>query len=149
MYLFACKEIKNLSKKCRPIRKYTLWKILPYVAPKKNTNLLATKIRPKMHHSLVLLLEHFTIFWCNSLLIMVQLKTNFCSQQISASFWCNMGQNFSECSRINLGTCNLCKCSECILFKYFAVFQVTSAFLMWYKYTGWRESFKRVCHVID
>ena len=30
---------------------------------------------------------------------MVQLRTNFCSQQISASFWCNMEQNFLECSR--------------------------------------------------
>ena len=28
---------------------------------------------------------------------MVQFKTNFCSQQISASFWYNMGQNFLEC----------------------------------------------------
>ena len=29
---------------------------------------------------------------------MVKLQTDFSSQQISASFWCNMGQNFLECS---------------------------------------------------
>ena len=29
---------------------------------------------------------------------MVQFRTNFCSQQISASFWCNIGQKFLECS---------------------------------------------------
>ena len=28
---------------------------------------------------------------------MVQLKTSFCSQQIGASFSCNIGQNFLEC----------------------------------------------------
>ena len=41
--------------------------------------------------------ELFTIFWCNSRLIMVQLRTNFCSQKISASFWFNPEQNFLEC----------------------------------------------------
>ena len=30
---------------------------------------------------------------------MVQLWTNFCSQQISASFWQNRGQNFLECNK--------------------------------------------------
>ena len=76
---------------------YTL-KIFPYVAPKKEPWFADSKIRPKLHHILVLLSERFTIFWCNSPLIMVQFRTNFCSQQISASFWCNVGQKFLECT---------------------------------------------------
>ena len=35
---------------------------------------------------------------------MVQLRTDFSSQQISASFWCNMGQNFLECIRTAIGS---------------------------------------------
>ena len=69
-------------------------KILYYVIRKRSTDLLVTKILPKLHHTLMLLSELFTIFNCNSPLIMVQLRTNFCSRQISASFWCNIGQNF-------------------------------------------------------
>ena len=65
---------------------------------KKSTDLLATKIRTMLHHILVLISELFTILWCNSSLNMVQLRTSFCSQQISASFWCNIGQKFLECS---------------------------------------------------
>ena len=65
-----------------------------YIEPKTNTDLLAAKIRPKMVHILVFLSELFTIFWCNSPLIMVQLRTNFYSQHISATFWCNIGQIF-------------------------------------------------------
>ena len=41
--------------------------------------------------------ELFTIFWCNSQLITVQFRKNFCSQQIGFSFWCNIRQNFLEC----------------------------------------------------
>ena len=52
----------------------------------------------KLHQILVLLSELFIIFWCNLPLIMVQLRENFCSQQISASFWCNVEKNFLECS---------------------------------------------------
>ena len=74
-----------------------LQNILIYAATNRITDLLATKIRPKLHHIFVFLSEFFTIFWCNSPLIMVQLRTNFCSQQISASFWCNIGQNFWKC----------------------------------------------------
>ena len=73
---------------------------MSYVAPKRSTDLLAIKILPKLHHILVLLSELFTIFGCNSPLIMMQLRTNFRSQQIMASFWCNIGQNFLECSKI-------------------------------------------------
>ena len=71
---------------------------LSYVAPKRSTDLLATKVRPTLHYILVLLLELFIIPGCKSPLIMVQRRTNFCSQQISASFWCNIGQNFLECA---------------------------------------------------
>ena len=77
---------------------------MTYVAPKRSTDLLATKIRPKRHHILVLLSALFTIFRCNLLLITVQLRTKFCSQQISDSFWCNKGQNFLECSSSILHT---------------------------------------------
>ena len=80
----------------RFLRRYTL-KFLPYVAPKRITDMLATKMRLKLHLILVLLSELFTIFGSNSLLIMVHLRTNFSSQQISASFRCNIGQKFLEC----------------------------------------------------
>ena len=63
---------------------YTL-KVLPFFAPKRSTDLLATKSRPKLHQ-ILLLSEIFIIFWCNSPLVIVQLRTNFCSQQISAAF---------------------------------------------------------------
>ena len=64
---------------------YTL-KIFPYVAPKKEPWFADSKIRPKLHHILVLLSERFTIFRRNLLLIMVQLTTNFCCEKISAFF---------------------------------------------------------------
>ena len=65
---------------------------------KKSTNLLATKFRPKLQNILVLLSERFTVFWCNLPLIMVQFRTNIFSQEISGSFWCNIGQNFLDCT---------------------------------------------------
>ena len=43
-------------------------------------------------------MELFAILGCNSPLIMMQLKTNFRSQKINASVWCNIGQKFIECS---------------------------------------------------
>ena len=43
---------------------------------------------------------------------MVQHRTNFCSQQINASFWCNIGQKFLECS-----TCTLAMKPENIMQK--------------------------------
>ena len=67
---------------------------MSYVALKRSTDLLTAKISLKLHYILVLLPELFTIFGYNSPLIMVLLRTNFCSQHISASFWCNIGQNF-------------------------------------------------------
>ena len=71
------------------------------------------KIRPKLYHILALLSEFFTIFWCNSPSIMVQLRTNFCSQQINASFWCNIGQNFLECTvQLSLKSSNELKGSQ-------------------------------------
>ena len=64
---------------------YTL-KIFALRCTKKKHWFAGYKSRPKLHHILVLLLELFTIFWCNSPLIIVQLRTNFCSQQIGAFF---------------------------------------------------------------
>ena len=60
--------------------------------------MLAPKSTTQFYHILVFLFELFTIFWCNSSLIMVQLRTSFSSQKISSSFWCNIGQNFLECT---------------------------------------------------
>ena len=74
---------------------------MPYVAPKTSTDLLGSKICLKLHVTLVLLLKFFTIFWCISPSIMLELRTNFCSHQISTSFWRNMGQNFLECRARN------------------------------------------------
>ena len=65
---------------------------------KKKHWFAATKTCPMLHHILVLLAEIFTIFWFKSPLSMVQLRTNFCSQQINATFWCNTVLNFLECS---------------------------------------------------
>ena len=59
--------------------------------------MLALKSNTQSYHILLLLFELFTIFWCNSSLIMVQLRTNFSSQQINTSFWCNIVQNYLEC----------------------------------------------------
>ena len=68
------------------------------VATKIKTDLLALKGITQFYHILGLLLELFTILWCDSPLIMVQLRTNFSSQQINASFWCNIEQNFLQCT---------------------------------------------------
>ena len=87
-----------------------------YTAPKRSTDLLATKNHPKLHHILVLLSEHFTIFRCNSPLIIVKLRTNFCSQQISTSFWCNIGQKFLECIIIIIEEWNWLKFNHICLY---------------------------------
>ena len=58
---------------------------------KRSRKVCATKIHPKLHQISI------TIFWCNAPLIMMQLRTNFCNQQISASFRCNIVQKFLGC----------------------------------------------------
>ena len=105
---------------------YTPKKFVP-CCTKKKTDLLAKKICLELHHILVLLSEIFTIFWYNSPVIMVQLRTNFCSQQISASFWYNIAQNFLECTIQVLNSITLyptvIPCQNCF-FKNFSLLTV-------------------------
>ena len=43
---------------------------------------------------------------------MVQLRTNGCRQQISASFWCSIGQSFLGCKLPSMVTGNMHICFE-------------------------------------
>ena len=93
-HFFYFKSI--VSKKWyNPLKNFVLY------CTKKSTELLALKSTTQFYHISVFSFELFTIFWCNSSLIMVQLSTNFSNQQISASFLCNIEQNFSQCRTKN------------------------------------------------
>ena len=71
---------------------------MSYVAPKRSTDLLATKSRSKLHHNWSWVTPENGKMFRQKYQNMVKLRTNFCSQQISASFWCNIGQKFLECT---------------------------------------------------